>query len=113
MGIRDRIDSTFDLNKRQFKVSDALLEGVRQFALINNCTNVVITNRLTIMENILLKKGFEKVAIVATHIGNSLTCPKNWLFYNEYILNYNCYNLIDINKKIMDDTNLKIKDRSY
>ena len=60
LGIRARIDSLFMPEEQKIKnISSYLLEGVRHFAFTNNCNQLLISQPLPVMRNILTKLGFE------------------------------------------------------
>ncbi len=76
IGIRSRVDSVF-VEDRLKRVSNYLLEGVRQLALAFKCKSMVITIPLPIMTKILSQNGFVQTNIKSQVIGNGLV-PDNF-----------------------------------
>jgi len=86
MGIRSTIES----GKKG--ISRFLLEGVRNFALLNGCNKILVPRPLPIMERILLQIGFQEQELIESISGISINV--NEKSHLEYMGTYFVYDNI-------------------
>lgn len=86
MGIR----STIEFRKKG--ISKFLLEGVRNFALLNGCNKILVPRPLPVMERILLQIGFQEQELIESISGISINI--NEKSHLEYMGTYFVYDNI-------------------
>lgn len=75
-GIRNRVDSVFIKDSLR-DIAHYLFEGVRAFALANNCTTIIVVSPLPIMKRILRNWGFGAKTLTGQTIGKSVANISN------------------------------------
>lgn len=75
-GIRNRVDNLFLGEKKLSNVSNYLLEGVRNVALIKGCNQIIVANPRPIMREILSKLSFQPINIPIRYAGFSINLKK-------------------------------------
>lgn len=85
-GIRAKIDNFF--NKTHSNVSLYLLEGLRKFAIANNCNNIFIPDPLPNMEQILKKHGFVLSRRYQYNVRNKFMGYSSYISISDHNKNY-------------------------